>query len=50
MQLESVQNSLYQKQPSRGVLRKMCSENMHAAKFYIQESTHAKVQFIELTL
>ena len=33
MQLESVLNSLYQKQSSSGVLRKMCSENMHAANF-----------------
>ena len=33
MQLESVLYGLYQKQPSRGVLRKMCSENMHAANF-----------------
>ena len=33
MQLESVQHSLHQKQSSRGVLRKMCSENMHAVNF-----------------
>ena len=28
VQLESALNSLYQRQPSRSVLRKMCSENM----------------------
>ena len=28
VQLESPLNSLYQRQPFRGVLRKMCSENM----------------------
>ena len=28
VQLESALNSLYQRQPSRGVLRKMCSENV----------------------
>ena len=39
MQLESVLNSLYQKQQSRDVLRKMCSENMHAANF-IYRITH----------
>ena len=33
IQLESVLSNLYQTQPSRGVLRKMSSENMHAANF-----------------
>ena len=33
MQLESAQNSLCREQPSRGFLRKMCSEKMHAANF-----------------
>ena len=33
MQLESQLNGLYQMQPSRGVLRKMYSENMHVANF-----------------
>ena len=37
MQLESGLNSLYQKQPSRGVLRKMCSQNMHAANLITGE-------------
>ena len=42
MQLERVLNSLYQKQPSRGVPRKMCSENMHAANFIYRRTPMLK--------
>ena len=33
IQPESALNSLYQKQPSRGILRKMCFQKMYAANF-----------------
>ena len=42
MQLECLLNSLYQKQLSRGVLRKMCSENMHAANFIYRRTPMRK--------
>ena len=46
MQLESVLNSLYQKQPSRGVIRKMCSENMHAANFIYRRTPMPKCNLL----
>ena len=46
MQLESVLNSLYQKQPSRGVLRKMWSENMHAANVIYRRTPMPKCNLL----
>ena len=46
MQLESVLNRLYQKQPSRAALRKMCSENMHAANFIYQRTPMEKCNLL----
>ena len=46
MQLESVLNRLYQKQPSRGVLRKMYSENIHAANFIYRRTSMPKCNFL----
>ena len=45
-QLGSVLNRLYQKQPSRGVLRKMCSENMHAANFIYRRTPMPKCNLL----
>ena len=42
MQLESVLNTLYQEQPSRCVLMKMCSKNMHAANFIYRRTPTQK--------
>ena len=46
MQLESMLNSLYQRQPSRGVLRKMCSENMHAPNFIYRRTPMPKCNLL----
>ena len=46
MQLESVLNSLYQKQPSRGVLRKMCCENMQAANLIYRRTIMPKCNLL----
>ena len=46
MQLESVQHSLYQKQPSRGVLRKMGSEDMHAVNFIYRRAPMPKCNLL----
>ena len=48
VRLKSALTSLYQKQPSRSVLRKMCSENMQ--QNMQQEKTHGELRFIELAL
>ena len=45
-QLDSVLNSLYQKQPSSGVLRKMCSENMSAANFIYRRTPMLKCNLL----
>ena len=46
MQLECLLNSLYQKQLSRGVLRKMYSENMHAANFIYRRTPMPKCNLL----
>ena len=46
IQLESMLNSLYQMQPSRGVLRKMCFENMHAANFICRRTPMPKCNLL----
>ena len=46
MQLESVLNSLYQKQPSRSVIRKICSENMHTTNFIYRRTTMPKCNLL----
>ena len=46
VQLEGVLNGLYQKQPSIGVLRKMCSENMHAANFIYRRTPMPKCNLL----
>ena len=46
MQLEGVQHSLYQKQASRGVLRKMISENMHAVNFIYRRAPKPKCNIL----
>ena len=46
MQLESVLNSLYQKQPSRGALRKMCCENMQAANLICRRTIMPKCNLL----
>ena len=46
MQIESVLISLYQKQPSRGVLSKKCSENMHAANFVYRRTPMPKCNLL----
>ena len=38
--------SLYQKQPSSGVLRKMCSKNMHAANFIYRRTPASKCNLL----
>ena len=47
MQIESLLNSLYQKQPSRGVHRKMCSENMHVANFVCWRTPMPKCNLLD---
>ena len=39
-------NGLYQKQPSRGVLRKMCSENIHTANFIYRRTPMSKCNIL----
>ena len=46
MQLESVLTSLYQRQPSRGVLWKMCSENMHSPNFIYRRTPMSKCNLL----
>ena len=45
-QLQSVLNSLYQKQPSRGVFKKICPENMHAANFIYRRTPMPKCNLL----
>ena len=46
VQLESALNSLYQKQPSRGVFRKIYSANMHAASFIYRATPKPKCNLL----